>query len=94
MKVPFLLFALAAAAYGYVGACDRGMYWEMKACQCFKVETCAAYVKCGFETIPDPRFDCKCTPRAEVDALYEHAGYDDNCEKINTIVPEPKPSKS
>ena len=96
MKIPFLLSALAAVTSAYVGACDRGMYWEMKACQCFKVETCAPYVRCGYETIPDPRVDCKCIPYQEVNALYEHAGLDEKCEKISTstTVQEPKPSTS
>ena len=92
MKILFLLSTLGVVGYAYVGACGRGMYWDMNACQCFKVDTCAAYVKCGFQMIPDPRFDCKCSPIKEVEALYEHAGYDENCEKIIAPVPKSKPS--
>ena len=85
MKFAYLAAVTVALAYGREGNCPTDMYWNMDACQCFKNETCAAYVRCGYEQIADPRHDCKCTHKDEVDALYDH-NYDEKCEKPKLMV--------
>ena len=85
MKFAYLAAATVALAYGREGICRFDMYWNMDACQCFKYETCAPYVRCGKEQIADPRHDCECIHRSEVDALYDH-NYDEKCEKPQQTV--------
>ena len=45
-------------------------------------KTCANYVRCGFNQIVDPRYECKCSPRDEVKAFFYH-NYDEKCERRN-----------
>ena len=70
--------ALAAVSEATSFACAPDEYVNMQACQCFKRETCAAFATCVQGTTIDPRFDCKCSPLAEIEALYDH-GLDESC---------------
>ena len=51
--------------------CPMDMYFDRSACQCLKIETCEPLIECVDQTVPDPRYDCQCSPVGEVEALFD-----------------------
>lgn len=65
-------------------ACSRDMYYDLDACQCLQRETC--HIRCEYNKEQDPREYCSCTDKAEIEALYDHDGYDAFCQKVTPEV--------
>lgn len=89
MKIKFGLSAILALATISVvdaryQACSKDMYYDLDACQCFMRDTCA--LRCGYNTVQDPREKCACTDKDEIEALYDHVGYDAQCKKLRPSV--------
>ena len=73
--------------------CDRGEYYDDKACTCFPLMKCR--IACPNGQNLDPRFSCKCVAQSVIDELYQCEPDEEDdpfgFSDLNSVFEQPKP---